>query len=62
MEETVNEMQVGFGKVGMPVRLAITGTGQSPDMGEIMAVLGRDKCIARLDRTIEYLKKMFPAA
>lgn len=62
MEEAVNEMQVGFGKVGMPVRLAITGTGQSPDMGEIMAVLGRDKCIARLDRTIEYLKKMFPAA
>ncbi len=59
IEDTVNEMQVGFGKVGMPVRVAITGCGQSPDMGILMEVLGKDKCVARLDRTISYLKEKF---
>ena len=55
--ETIStEMQVGMGKVGMPLRLAVTGRGTSPEIGITMELVGRDRCLKRIDRTIQYLK------
>lgn len=39
---------VGFGKIGQPVRGAVSGTPQSPDLAEMLAVFGRDETLNRL--------------
>ena len=40
---------VGFGKVGQPLRAALTGGAPAPDMGFVLAVLGREEVLGRLD-------------
>lgn len=55
-KSVAEDMQVGLGKVGMPLRLAITGCGVSPEMGITMKLVGKDRSIARIEKTITYLK------
>jgi glutamyl-tRNA synthetase len=43
---------VGFGKVGQPLRAAITGGAAAPDMGLVLSVLGREEVLDRLDDVI----------
>ena len=50
------DMNVGLGKVGMPLRLAVTGRGVSPEMGITMELVGREKTFERIRRTIAYLR------
>jgi len=38
-----------LGKVAQPLRAALTGTNVSPSIFEVMAVLGREESLARLD-------------
>lgn len=45
----IGEKGIGFGKVMMPLRLAIVGEMKGPDMHEIMAVLGKEESLRRLD-------------
>ncbi len=52
---TVEEFEVGFGKVGMPVRLALTGGKPSPGLDDIMLLLGKDKTIKALTNAISFL-------
>lgn len=43
---------VGFGKIGQPLRAAMTGGAPAPDMSFVLAILGRDEVLARLDDVI----------
>ncbi len=43
---------VGFGKIGQPLRAALTGGAPAPDMSFVLAILGRDEVLARLDDVI----------
>ena len=45
------------GQVSSVIRVAVTGRKNSPDLFEVMQVLGYDKVIARIDESIEILKK-----
>ena len=42
--------ELGFGKVAQPLRGALTGTHASPDLAEVIEVLGKDECAARIAR------------
>jgi len=55
IEATTRELEVGMGKVGQPLRVAITGGSFSPPIDQTAELLGRDRCLARLDRAIEYI-------
>jgi glutamyl-tRNA synthetase len=44
--------EVGFGKVGQPLRAALTGGAPAPDMSFVLAVLGREEVLSRLDDVI----------
>jgi len=46
---------IGFGKVMMPLRLALVGDLQGPDMFEIMFLIGRDETLKRIDNLINCL-------
>lgn len=52
LQDTVDALGVGFGKLGQPLRLAMTGTTASPGMDVVLSVLGRDEALARLDRAV----------
>jgi glutamyl-tRNA synthetase len=43
------EAGVGFGKLAQPLRVALTGSTVSPGLFEVMAVLGKEEVLARLE-------------
>ncbi len=57
--DVVAELEVGFGKVGMPVRLALSGQAQGPANDEIMRVLGKEESINRLELALGHLQSKF---
>lgn len=57
--DVVAELEVGFGKVGMPVRLALSGQAQGPANDVIMQVLGQVESINRLELALAHLEAKF---
>ncbi len=55
VENTVNTLDVGFGKVGQPLRLAVTGHGKSPSIDVTLELLGKDKTLQRLQQAIVFI-------
>ena len=44
---------IGFGKVMMPLRLALVGALQGPDVFDIMYMIGKNETVKRIDNLIE---------
>ncbi len=57
MEAVVAEMEIGFGKVGMPLRLAVTGGNPSPDLDLTLELVGREATLRRIDQAIAHINK-----
>ncbi|WP_105882993.1 glutamate--tRNA ligase, partial [Haemophilus influenzae] len=55
IEQTAAELEVGMGKVGMPLRVAVTGSGQSPSMDVTLVGIGRDRVLARIQHAIDFI-------
>jgi glutamyl-tRNA synthetase len=49
------EQNVGAGKLIHPLRLALTGMGGGPGLFDIMALLGRETCVRRIERAVSAL-------
>ncbi|WP_457677007.1 glutamate--tRNA ligase [Thiolapillus sp.] len=52
----VDTLETGFGKVAMPVRVAVTGGAPSPDLDLTMEMVGREACLRRIDKAIAYIE------
>jgi len=52
LDSTVEELDIGFGKLGQPLRLAVTGRTQSPSMGDTIALIDKADVLARLEKAI----------
>ncbi len=52
------ELNIGFGKVGQPFRLALSGNGISPSIDITAEFVGREQTIIRLKNAIDYIKKL----
>jgi len=52
IEEVVNEKNIGFGKIGQPLRVALIGKLSGPGLDEIMAVIGKEETIKRVNNLI----------
>ena len=57
VEQVAEQLDVGMGKVGMPLRVAITGQGMSPGIDITAELLGKATVLARLDQAIAFIKK-----
>ena len=53
----VEELEIGFGKIGMPLRLAVTGGAPSPDLDLTLWLVGKEACLRRIDRAIAYIQE-----
>jgi glutamyl-tRNA synthetase len=55
MEDIVNELEIGFGKIGQPLRVALLGKMGGPGLDVIMATLGKEQTLQRIDKALETL-------
>lgn len=51
------KQDVGMGKIAQPLRVAITGTTISPPIQDSLWLLGKEKTIQRIERTLHYLRE-----
>lgn len=52
MEEVVKEMEVGFGKIGQPLRVALLGKLSGPALDSVMAIIGKDETLQRISKAL----------
>jgi glutamyl-tRNA synthetase len=50
------ERSVGAGKLFQPLRVALTGLTVSPGIFDVLALLGRDRALSRIDDALAYLR------
>jgi len=55
VSETVAALGIGFGKLAMPLRMAVTGGFPSPDLDLTLELVGRDACLRRIDRALAFI-------
>jgi glutamyl-tRNA synthetase len=53
--DTCEQLQIGMGKVGMPLRVAVTGAGNSPSLDSTLALLQQAQVVGRIERAIAYI-------
>ncbi|HIC45119.1 MAG TPA: glutamate--tRNA ligase [Sulfurimonas sp.] len=53
MESTITKMEVGFGKIGQPLRMALLGKMSGPGLDEVMAIIGKDETLNRIKIILE---------
>ncbi len=56
MEAVVNELGIGFGKIGQPLRVALMGKLSGPGLDSIMAIIGVDETAKRIEKVIANLE------
>ncbi|MDR1947468.1 MAG: glutamate--tRNA ligase [Desulfovibrio sp.] len=54
----VEEKDVKFKAVGQPLRVALLGSVNGPDIAQVMQAVGRDDALAKLDRALELTTPM----
>ena len=55
LEKFVSENSIGFGKIGQPLRVSLLGSMRGSGLDEIMAILGVDEVVKRVDRVVATL-------
>ncbi|MFZ5374399.1 MAG: glutamate--tRNA ligase [Campylobacterota bacterium] len=53
MDQVVAQMGIGFGKIGQPLRLALMGRLAGPGLDSVMAIIGLDETLARIDALLQ---------
>ncbi|MCG7530196.1 glutamate--tRNA ligase [Psychrobium sp. MM17-31] len=56
IDETAKELEIGMGKVGMPLRVAVTGAGQSPSLDVTLQLVGKERSVARIAKAVEFCR------
>ncbi|MFY2509379.1 glutamate--tRNA ligase [Vibrio pectenicida] len=51
------ELEIGMGKIGMPLRVAVTGGGQSPSVDAVMDLVGKERVIARIKMVLAFISE-----
>jgi glutamyl-tRNA synthetase len=55
LNELATQLQTGLGKIAQPLRVAVTGTAVSPPIDSTLALLGRERTLARVDAALARL-------
>lgn len=55
VETVATAHDLKLGKLAQPLRVAVTGSAASPSIDVTLELVGRERCIARLDRALAYI-------
>ncbi|RUO19298.1 glutamate--tRNA ligase [Aliidiomarina iranensis] len=56
IQETCTALDIGMGKVGMPLRVAATGGGNSPSLDATLALIPRHTVVERIDLALAFIR------
>ncbi|WP_026451837.1 glutamate--tRNA ligase [Aequorivita capsosiphonis] len=51
----ITSENIGFGKVMMPLRLALVGEMKGPDVFDILSIVGKEESISRIEKAIDFI-------
>lgn len=51
------ELDIGMGKIGMPLRVAVTGGGQSPSVDAVMHLIGKQRVQQRIQMALDFINQ-----
>ena len=57
LKSVCEKHEIGFGKIGQPIRIAVTGGTQSPSIDQTLILLDQETVVDRIDAAIEYIKE-----
>lgn len=55
INQSAEELDVGMGKIGMPLRVAVTGGGNSPSLDVTLHLLNYEQVAQRIDKALIYI-------
>jgi glutamyl-tRNA synthetase len=55
IQDVADKHELKFGKLGQPVRVAVTGTGVSPPIDATVELVGRERTLVRLEKALDYI-------
>ena len=58
IDKAVSELDIGFGKIGLPLRLALTATVNSPSIDLVCEILGKDIVLKRIDNFLFMIQSL----
>jgi glutamyl-tRNA synthetase len=58
IDKVVADFEIGFGKIGLPLRLALTATVNSPSIDLVCQLLGRDITLNRIEKFLTKIKDL----
>ncbi len=56
IETVAAEFDMNMGKLGQPLRVAVTGTGISPNIDDTVRLMGKDKTLKRLKKALDFIE------
>ena len=56
VEAVAERHELKLGKVAQPLRVAVTGSAASPGIDVTLELVGKTRCIERLDQALEYIR------
>lgn len=57
IKQVCEELEIGFGKIGQPFRLALSGNGNAGNIDIVAQLVGKDRTLARLQMALDYISQ-----
>ena len=57
LKSVCEKHEIGFGKIGQPIRIVVTGGTQSPSIDQTLILLDQERVIDRINAGINYIKE-----
>lgn len=57
VSQVIDQLQSKIGKVGPPLRVAVTGSSASPSLDLTLELIGKPRVLARIDRAIDFIEQ-----
>ena len=57
IQQACEQLDVKLGKVGGPIRIAVTGSGSSPSLEVTLRLIGRERSLQRIQRAVNFIQK-----
>lgn len=61
LNELAEALEIGFGKIGQPLRVALTGGNASPDIADTLELIGKERSIARVKKAVAFIEQRIAA-
>jgi len=57
VQKTAESLNIGMGKIGMPLRVAVTGVAMSPAIDITCELIGKERVLQRIDQAIKLIEQ-----